>query len=69
MYHLTPSSLLQAVLICQTIIIAATFAVLWSGMSPASPGGIQDEIRWGILGGSWTRRGDPVGQPCARGTY
>lgn len=47
-----PSSLsipfMQIVLLSQTIIIAASFAILFSGLDPSKPGGIQDEVRWGV---------------------
>lgn len=44
----------QIVLISQTVVIAATFAILFSGLDPAKPGGIQDEIRCGAaLAGGW----------------
>lgn len=44
--HLHHSLHPQIALVCQTCIIAAVFAILYSGMSPSKPGGVQDEIRW-----------------------
>ena len=41
---------MQIVLLSQTIIIAASFAILFSGLDPSKPGGIQDEVRWPTVG-------------------
>ena len=65
-----PPAALQIVLVSQTAVIAGSFALLFSGLDPSKPGGIQDEVRWASSTGFGSGRAACatalLGRPCKR---